>query len=791
MGFDIWQDLRYGIRKLSHDLGFTILAVLILAVGIGINTTLFSIVDAVLFQPIAARNPEQIAAIFSSTNSQSLYGSSSYLDYIDILDNSTDVFSSVAAYTIAPADLKLGDRTHHITAGLITASYFPLLGADAQLGRVFLPEEDRSLDPRDVAILSSRLWRNNFSADPAIIGKSLRMNNRTFTIVGVVDERFSRLRRLFDIDIFIPSTAGETNVASRQSRQFFMLGRLKPGVSLERAQAKLKLAALNLSRQDPRAWSDERGRPGTITVVSERDSRVPPQARFGADAFGFFVVLMGAAVLLICCANLASLTLARMLTRENEIAVRVAVGASRWRLVRQLLAESFLLSAAGAIAAVLITAWSTRLLSAYHPSVGVSLGLDFQVDYRVLSFGILTAFLTTVLFGLTPALHATRPLGRGRGSSRFRNLLIVAEVAISILLLMPAGLFVRSLKNFDHLDLGFRRDHLVLVSVTSEKSEWAEILERVRRIPGVADADLALTVPLSGVSNTDSFRDGGSEREARTADTNVVGPRYFQTLGIPILEGKGFDAVPAGAPVAVVNEAFVKLYWPGQDATGKRLFSARRPSKPVEIIGVVKTGKYNDVEETPTPVVYLPLGQEFDPTMIIHARTAVPPAGMTNTIVRAIQEYNEGLSVFDAKTMDDELALTVAPYETLASVLGGFGGLAVILAFAGLYGLIAYDTIRRTREIGIRMALGAQPRDILSMLVKRGLWLVLAGALIGGIASLGVAKLISGFLFQVKPGDALTCLVVVFFMLAVAVAAMIIPALRGARRDPIEALRTL
>jgi macrolide transport system ATP-binding/permease protein len=617
------------------------------------------------------------------------------------------------------------------------------------------------------------------------------MNNRKFTIVGVVDEKFSRLRRLFDIDIFIPSTAGETNVASRQSRQFFMLGRLKPGVSLERAQARMQLVALNLSRQGPRSWTDERGRPSTITVVSEHDSRVPPQARFGADAFAIFVVLMGGAVLLICCANLASLTLARMLTRENEITVRVAVGASRWRLVRQLLAESLLLSVAGAVAAVWITFWSTHLLSAYRPSVGVSLGLDFQVDYRVLSFGILTAFLTTILFGLTPALQATRPLRTGIRSSRFRNLLIMAEVAISILLLMPAGLFVRSLKNFDHLDLGFRRDHLVLISVTSEKSEWPEILKCVQRIAGVADADLALTVPLSGVSNTESFRDANSKRESRTADTNAVGPRYFQTLGIPILEGKGFDAVPASAPVVVVNDAFAKLYWPGQDAVGKRLISDRRPTKPVEIIGVVKTGKYNDVEELPTPVVYLPLGYEFNPTMIIHVRTAVPPAGMMNPISRAIQDYNKSLSVFDAKTMDDELALTVAPYETLASVLGGFGGLAVILAFAGLYGLIAYETVRRTREIGIRMALGAQTRDILAMLVKRGLSLVLIGALVGGIASLGVTTLISSFLFQVKPADALTWIMVVFLMAIVAVAAMIIPAIRGARCDPMEALRML
>jgi len=364
---------------------------------------------------------------------------------------------------------------------------------------------------------------------------------------------------------------------------------------------------------------------------------------------------------------------------------------------------------------------------------------------------------------------------------------------------MPTGLFLRSLQNFRYLDLGFQRDHLALISITLDSERYSaargkvayrEILDRIGQIPGVQQADLALTVPLSGVSNTESFLEFGTEQRPRVVDCNVVGPQYFETMKIPILRGRGFDARGHEGAVAIVNDAFAKTQWPNQDPVGKHLVSPTQPSKPIEIVGVVKNGKYDNVAESATPVVYRPLDQEYNSTMIFHVRTKVPPVAMLNNIAREIQAYDSRLSVFDAKSMDDALAISVAPFEALATVLGVFGALALTLTFAGLYGLIAYQTARRTREIGIRMALGASPRSILGLMAKQGLKLVAFGILVGVPASIGIALLISSFLFNVAPLDPLTYLIVPLLMGAIAATAIVIPALKGLRLQPMNALRT-
>jgi macrolide transport system ATP-binding/permease protein len=814
MLFDVWSDVRYALRKLASSPGFSAMVVITLALGIGVNTTMFSVVNAILFEPIYARTPQQIVAVFSSINSEVPYSSSSYLDYVDVRDRSAQVLSGLAAYTLAPVDLKLAERTQHITAGIVTGNYLSLLGSEAMLGRTFLPDEDRLADPHNLAILNVALWRKRFSADPAIIGKSIRLNKQNFTVIGVVDEKVARLRRLFEVDVFVPATAkdmmlGQKSLTSRQARQFFMLGRLAPGVSLNSVQAKMKLIASELHSEYPTLWSDDRGEPSTITAVSEQDSRVPPQARLGVLAFSAFLLAIVGTVLFIACTNLASLSLARALGREKEIAVRVAVGSTRWRLIRQLLTESLILSVVGAIAALVLTRWTTGILMTYHPPVEVSIGLDFNIDHRVMLFGLFITLVTAILFGLTPALHATgadvlSALNETSSAARsrrysFRHLLIVAEVAMSIVLLMPTGLFLRSLQNFRYLDLGFNRDHLALISITLDperysaargKAAYREILDRLRQIPGVQQADLALTVPLSGVSNTESFQEFGTGQRPRVVDCNVVGPRYFETMNIPILRGRGFDATGHEGAVAIVNDTFAKTQWPNQDPVGKHLASPSQSSKPIEIVGVVKTGKYDSVAESATPVVYRALDQEYNSTMVIHVRTKVPPVTMLSNIAREIQAYDSMLSVFDAKTMDDALAVSVAPFEALAAVLGIFGGLALTLTFAGLYGLIAYQTARRTREIGIRMALGATPSSILGLMAKQGLKLVALGILIGVPASIGIALLISSFLFQVAPLDPLTYLIVPLLMGAIAVTAIIIPAMKGLRLQPVTALRT-
>jgi predicted permease len=793
---------------------------------------MFSFLNAILFQPMHARDPERIVAVFSSLNPDAPYGSSSYLDYLDMRDRTWNLFADLSAFTLTPADLKTGGGAQHLTAGIVSGNYFHMLGAGALLGRTFAPEEDRLFDPRCVVVLSERMWRERFGSDPAIAGKTIRLNKQGFTVIGVMDSRFCRLRHFFEVDLFVPSAASDVlsagpgsapqkttarrsvasgqqtaTLSSRRARQFFLLGRLGRGVSLSQAQARMRLIASELYREQPEAWSDGRGRPGTITVVSEPDSRVPPQARLGVIAFSIFMLAIVGTVLLIACVNLANLALARALSRRTEIAVRVSVGASRWRLVRQLLVESLLLSLMGATAAVLLTRWVLRLLDNYRAPMEVSLALDLVVDDHVLLFALLVTLATTLLFGLAPALHATgsdvvsalKETGMpGYRRFSFRSMLIVAEVALSMVLLMPSGLFFRSLQNFKTLDIGFQRDHLALVSIALDPERYPpergnlayrDIAEGLRRIAGVEQADFAATVPLSGMSNARAVVKAGSE-QARLVESNTVGPYYFETMGIHFLRGRGFDAVGQNHAVAVVNTAFAQAFWPGEDAIGKRITPPGEPATPIEIIGIVSTGKYGSVTETPTPYIYRPMAQDYSSTATFHIRTKTSPGTMLDTLSKEIQSYDASLPVFDAKTMEDQLAFTVAPYEVVALTLGVFGALSLVIAFAGLYGLIAYQTAARAREIGIRVALGANPRDILELMLTEGLRLVLFGVAAGVPVSIAVALLISKFLFGVAPLDPETYVVVPSLMGIVAVTAILIPAVRCMRTEPWGALRT-
>jgi predicted permease len=429
------------------------------------------------------------------------------------------------------------------------------------------------------------------------------------------------------------------------------------------------------------------------------------------------------------------------------------------------------------------------------------LALDLAIDHRVLLFALLVTLLTTLLFGLAPALHATGSdvVSALKGSAivgpyrRFslRNMLIVAEVAMSIVLLMPTGLFLRSLENFKDLDIGFKRDHLALVSITLDTERYtpgrgsmaySDIAERLRQIPGVEQADFASTVPLSGMSNTHAFLKAGSEQAARVVESNAVGPHYFETMGIPFLRGRGFAGLGQDRAVAVVNAAFARAFWPNEDAIGKQIALQGESAKPMEIVGIVGTGKYASLTEGPTPYVYRPIAQEYSSSATFHIRTRIPPGGLLNRLAKEIQAYDVTLAVFDAKTMEDQLTLTVAPYEAISPALGAFGVLALTISFAGFYGLIAYQTTVRAREIGIRVALGANPKDILALMASEGLRLVFLGIAIGVPASIAVGMLISRFLFGVAPLDAETYIAVPLLMAIVAVVAIVIPATRHEAR---------
>ncbi len=810
---DLWSDIRFGVRKLSGTLGFSLVVILTLALGISINTVMFSVISAILLQPLEATNPDELVAVFTSVNREAPYRSSSYLDYIDVKDRASDVVSDLAAYTLAPADLKLGSRTQHITAGVVSGNYFHMLGTGMLLGRSFTADEDRLSSPQMLTVITAKIWRERFSADPNILGKPIHLNKQSLTVVGVVDDKYSRLRHFFEVDLFLPASAKDLvfdqhSLTSRQATQFFLLGRLAPGESIGKAQARMGLIASELHDQFPKTWSNELGQPGSITVLSEQQSRVPPQARMGVIAFSVFLLAMVATVLLIACTNLANLFLARALSREKEIAVRMALGSTRWRLIRPLLAESLLLSVAGAMLALAFTYAVSHLIMAYRPPFEVSIGLNLRIDAGVLLFGLFITLLTTILFGLAPALHATRPdivsalkdtVSEGHSRFSLRNVLIVAEVLMAVMLLVPTGLFLRSLQNFEALDLGFKRDHLALVAVTLSNDRYStergkvaykEIIQKLRELPEVEHADVATVVPLTGVSSMEPFRELGSTEKPRNINSNAVGDDYFVTMGIPLLQGRQFSQVKGEGEVAVINAAFAKIFWPNQNPIGRQIVSPDDPAKSIQIVGMVGTGKYDSVTEGPTPILYRPLDQQFSSTLIFHVRTRVQPDKVLPQIVKTVQSYDINMPVFDAKTMEDALVLSVAPYKVLGVTFSIFGGFATALAFSGLYSLITFQANRRKREIGIRVALGATPRSILQLLAKQGMRLVIIGVILGVPASIGLSMLIGSFLFGVAPIDPITYVLILGMLAATTGIAIVIPAMGAMKVQPMDALRT-
>lgn len=647
-------------------------------------------------------------------------------------------------------------------------------------------------------------------------------------MVGVLAREDCAIRRVVETDVFVPlatrhALTGES-LALRTARQFFLLGRLAPGVSLQQAQARMEVAAAALHRRDPAAWTTRRGTPGTITVISESAARVPPQARLGVIAFLAFLQGMMVIVLLIVCSNLANLAMGRALEREHEVAVRLALGASHWQVVAQLLCESLLLALAGGAAGLLLTRLAVHWMAGVDLHLGVTFLVDLRLDYRVLLFAVLLTAATTLLFGMAPALYAARTeiaavLGNGAdpsaagggGSLRLRRALIVAEVAMSCILLVPAGLFLRSLHNVARLDLGFDAAHLALLSVSLDPGRYGpaagaaaydRMLAALRSAPGVASADLAASVPLSGAVDAHSYREAGpdSNREARQVLFNLVGSDYFNTLRIPLLRGRPFLASdgPASHPVAIVNQAFAHAFFPHQDALGKLIVEAdaavsdlRRGTAPapIEIVGIVGTGKVESIHEPPTPYLYRPIRQEYSPAAILQVRTQDDPARRLSALAAAVQAVDAGVPIFDVKTMDRQLALTVGPYDALATLLAFLGAAGLGLSCIGLFGLVVLATARRRREVAIRMALGAARGDIVRLLAGQGCRLAVLGVSCGMPAAAGVALLVSSILFGVDVADPATYLAVAALLLAVAAAASIIPAWRAAAASPGAALR--
>ena len=816
---NLFQDFRYAVRMLAKSPGFTAIAIVTLALGIGANTAIFSVVNAALLRPMPVERPEELASVYTSDFSGPPYGASSYPDYLDFRDK-TDVFSGVAAYSLQMMSMNTGggETSRRVFGEIVTGNYFDVLGVPAARGRGFLPEEDRTPGTHPVVVLSHALWQRQFGGDEGIVGRTLRLNGTLFTVIGIAPQSFPGMMRGLQTDLWTPVmminelTPDRDRIGNRGSRRYSIIGRLKPGVSLDTAQAQFRVLAGQLKAAYPQNWIDVAQQGRRITVLSESQSRVDPQVRDPILAFSVLLMVAVQLVLLTACANVANLLLARAAARRREIAIRLSLGASRGRLVQQLLSESVLLAMAGGAAAVLMTLWTTDLLSAVQLPADIPLALDFRPDARVFAFAFGISLFTGVVFGLVPAWQATKPdvipalkeegLGQGGTKTRLRSAFVVAQVALSVLLLIGSGLFIRSLQNASAMDPGFDLRAGVLVSMDlglhgyNEERGLAffdQLLEKARAIPGVESATLTRYLPLGlntgrrGTTIEGYTRQPGEDLEFHTS---TVSPGYFRCLGIPVLRGREFTAQDRqGAPrVAIVNETFARRFWPDQNPVGKRISIEGPEGNFMEIVGVVRDGKYNTLGEDPLPWFATPLAQTYasDMTLVLRTRGPVKPAA--DGAMAAIQSLDKTMPA-TVSTVEQHMGVTLLLPRAGAGLLGGFGGLGLLLAAVGLAGMMSYMVAQRTHEIGVRMALGATRTDVLGLVLGQGMKLTLIGGALGMAVALGVTQLLRGLLYNVSPADPVTFAGVAVVLSGVALAATYLPARRATRVEPMEALR--
>jgi putative ABC transport system permease protein len=827
---EMFQDLRYGARVLAQGRGFTVAAVLCLALGIGANTAIFSLASAVLWRPLPVERPGQLVEIIRGDGMTEK--SLSHPDYLAISERN-DTLAGLAISSLTEFSFGHGKQSQMVAGELVSGNYFDVLGVRPVLGRAFLPEEDRTPGTHPVVVVSHDFWQSQLGGDPQLVGKTVRLDNQQYTVVGIAPSGFRGTEAPFGPVVWIPVMMTEATMTVRQmtpplkdrGHEFAAIGRLKPGVSLEQAQAQLETLNRQLELADPLPEARTRANADrSLKLVRLRGLIVylQPMARKATALLSAVVGL----VLLIACANVANLLLARASARRKEIAVRLALGAGRMRLIRQLLTESFLLALLGAVAGLLIAFWINRALMALEPPVPASWNfqIDLRLDAQALGFTVLLTFVTALLFGLAPALQASKPdlvpalkdaapaLARGLRYLRWlslRNALVVAQVAVSLVLLIGAGLFLRSLQHVRRLDLGFKTENRLALTLDPAKQgddlaktrEFvAQAVERLNAAPGVERVSAANFLPL-GLSRLGAQ----IEVEGRPTPPNarptfgtdqVVGLDYLRTMGTRLVRGRDFTARDnAGAPrVAMINEWMARRLFPNEDPLGKRL-RIGAPSAPLsdaplcEIVGVAEDVNFN-LGERSGPVVYRPLAQHafHSITLIVHTRG--DPKAQIAAVRSAVQAIDDNLPAQEIKTLEEIVGLQFWPARMLAGLLAALGSVGLLLASVGVYGVMSYAVAQRTREIGVRMALGAQSRDVVKLIVRQGVGLTLAGAAIGLALSFAATRLVASMLYGVEATDPLTFIFVSSFLLGVAVVACYLPARRGTKVDPILALRS-
>jgi predicted permease len=813
------RNLRYAGRRFAQSPGFTLVAIVSLALGIGANAAIFSVVNAVLLTDLPLKDPEELVEIYIDTEAFP-FAPFSYPYFEDFRDWTTDVFAGVAGSGFAFVQADAAEGVQMLMGEAVTGNFFQLLGVQAEIGRILLPEDDRVPGGHYVAMLGHGYWQRAHGGDRGVVGKQIRLAGRSYTIIGVAPEDYTGNFRGLVPDIYAPVTmfdelmpGGEGSyLEARGNYWFFTKGRLKPGVSIAAARVAAARVASRLREEHPEEWPAD----NEMVLVPTEDVIVNPALdRFIGPAAALVMVVVGM-VLLIACANLASFLLARAMDRRKEVAVRLALGATRRTLVGQLLTETVLLALMGGAAGVLLALGLLELLFRADLPLPIPITLDLSVDADVLLFSVAVALMAGVLFGLAPALQGTSPslaptlrdesagAGGRPGRLALRNALVSAQVALSLMLLLCSGLFLRSLEATRSVDPGFGQEPAAIVTYALPATRYTEaegrvltrqLLERARSLPGVTAAGLIDNLHLNTLSiqtteiNVDGV-DPPPDRDSHAVDIARVDPAFFEAAGVRILRGRNFadSDVADGPAVAIISEAMANRFWPGEDPIGRAIHQ-EGDDPDLRVVGVASDAKVRSLAEAPRPFIYRPQSQEYTPFVSVVAKTSLEARRTELDLLALVREIGPELIVFESKTMERHLAIMLLPARLGAIAFAVFAALALILASIGLYGLVSYAVARRSREVGIRMSLGADRGTVVWMLMASGMRPVMVGGAVGLVLALLLTRALAGLLFGIGTLDLVTFVTVPLVLGGVALLATYVPARRVSRINPVSALK--
>jgi predicted permease len=813
------QDIRFGIRGLLKNPGVTLVAVLTLALGIGANAAIFSGVSAFLFRPLPVPQADRLARPLEVTEDRGNTDELSYPDFVEYRDQNS-VFTGIAAEDMVQVAFGTQEANDVIWGQVVSGNYFDVLKVQPVMGRSFLPEEDKVPGAAPVVIISYKLWENRLGSDPAVVGKTVAFNGRPYTVIGVAPDFFKGTKFALVMDFWVPMMMAEELrrdpglLASRGSHWMNTIARLKPGISFAQATAEMSAIAERLNQ----AYPNERANSTRAMVATEIDGRWEEAALVVKSGSAIAMAIVGL-VLLIACANIANLLLARAAARRREIGIRLALGASRARLVRQLLTESLLLAVLGGGFGLLFAYWVTHLMQGFIPVLPYNVVSDFfNLDSRALLFTLIVSLATGLIFGLAPAWHTSSPdvvpvlkgnltaatTGKRRRAT-LGNTLVIAQVALSIVVLVCAALFVRSFRNAQQMDPGFSASNMLMVSLNPRlinydevqtKAFFDRIMDASASLPGVQAVSVARLAPLGDSSNSNGpiLKEGEQlppGAAGRDIMTNVVSPGHFKTLEIPIIEGRDFDDRDRKDTqrTIIVNQRMAEMLWPNETAIGKRIFIGSDSRDGLEVVGVVKTGKYRSLAEDPRPYFYYPMAQRGPAGMILMIRTSSDPRNLVEPVRNQVRAIDRRMPVFAIKTMTEHMTFALWAPEMAATLSIAFGLVALLLSAVGLYSVMAYVVSQRTRELGIRLALGARRGDVLRMVTGDGMSLAAIGITIGLILAFLLVRVLSSVLIGMSAYDAVTFLVVPLMLAMVALIASLVPARRATKVDPLVALR--